>query len=277
MDQENVTAIRSWFSDYCRSFYSSDEDFQRNITLKEQHTFQVCSNSVKICLEENLEENRVLLAEIIALLHDVGRFEQYRQYKTFRDSISVNHAELGAQILEDYEVLAPFYPHERSLIAHAVELHNVFSIPAKVPEEIQLFLKIIRDADKLDIWRVFLEYFSQPEDMRASAAGLGLPDRPECSPKILEHLAQKEIVRLSSVKTLNDFKLMQLSWVYDLNFTASFRLLVERDDINSLAATLPEVEGLAEAVQVVRDFAEQKLSTSSGSGVARQTRVPLGK
>jgi putative nucleotidyltransferase with HDIG domain len=276
MDQDNVNTIRSWFSGYCRSFYSPDEEFQKNIVLKEEHTFRVCANTEKICREESLDDEAILLAEVIALLHDVGRFEQYRQFKTFRDSISVNHAELGAQILEDYEVLAPLYPHERSLIAHAVELHNVFAIPTKIPEETQFFLKIIRDADKLDIWRVFLEYFGQPEDKRASAAGLGLPDRPACSPEVLDRLTHQKMVRLSSVETLNDFKLMQLSWVYDLNFTASFRLLAERDDISGLVATLPEDERVADSVQVVREFAERRLQTTGGSAAILRSWAPAG-
>lgn len=276
MDQDNVNAIRSWFSGYCRSFYSPDEEFQRNIALKEEHTFHVCANTEKICREESLDDEAMMLAEVIALLHDVGRFEQYRQFKTFRDSISVNHAELGAQILEDYEVLTTLYPHERSLIAHAVELHNVFAIPTKIPEETQYFLKIIRDADKLDIWRVFLEYFGQPEDKRASAAGLGLPDRPACSPEVLDRLTHQKMVRLSSVETLNDFKLMQLSWVYDLNFTASFKLLAERDDISGLAATLPEDERVTDSVQVVREFAERRLLTAGGSAVILRSGAPAG-
>jgi putative nucleotidyltransferase with HDIG domain len=264
MEQEHVKAVKAWFFDYCRLFYSQDEGFQRNILLKENHTRNVCANSAWICREELLDDDQTMLAEVIALLHDVGRFEQYRQFRTFKDSISVNHAELGAQILEDYEVLAPFFPHERSVIAHAVELHNVYAVPGKTPEDEKFFLNIIRDADKLDIWRVFLEYFNQPEHMRASAAGLGLPDRPACSPVVLDRLVQQKMVRLSSVKTLNDFKLMQLSWVYDLNFAASFRLLFERDDITRLVATLPESKEVAAAVQVVLEFARQKLSAAAG-------------
>ncbi len=277
MNKGYVSEIRAWFSGYCRSYYSSDQEFQKNIALKEKHTFQVYNNTLDICRGENLDEKRLQLAGVIALLHDIGRFEQYRQHKTFRDSISVDHAKLGAKILEECELLAPFHPDERSLIVHAVELHNVFSIPAKVTEEELLFLKIIRDADKLDIWRVFIEYFSQPEEMRASAAGLGLPDSPDCSPEILAHLGLMDTVPLSSVKNLNDFKLMQLSWVYDLNFEASFRLLIERDYIYSLASTLPEVEGVAEAVQIVRNFVDRKLLRSCGSYMARECTVPPGR
>jgi hypothetical protein len=255
MTPENVAAIQKWFSEYCREFDSEDEDVRRNMSLKEDHTYHVCSNILEIGRGESLDVEQMLIAETVALLHDVGRFEQYRQYKTFRDSTSVNHAELGAQIVEDYEVLSPLFPHERNIIAHAVEFHNTFSIPKKLPEDTQFFLKLIRDADKLDIWRVFIEYFAQPESERASAVGLDLPDKPECSPDVLDQISNGKMVRLSSVKTLNDFKVMQLSWVYDINFPTSLNLLVERESIKELASTLPVNDQVEAVVEKVLDFA----------------------
>ena len=38
-------------------------------------------------------------AWLLGLLHDIGRFEQVKRYNTFNDSQSVDHAELGADIL----------------------------------------------------------------------------------------------------------------------------------------------------------------------------------
>jgi hypothetical protein len=265
MNAENVAEIRDWFAEYCRSFDSEDEDILKNMALKEEHTYHVCSNILEISRGEYLDAEGILIAEAISLLHDVGRFEQYRQFKTFRDSVSVNHAELGAQIIEDYEVLAPLFPRERSIIAHSVEHHNAFAIPKTLPEQTQFFLKLIRDADKLDIWRVFVEYFGQPEEERASAAGLGLPDRPKCSPSVLEQIKSGKMVRLSTVMTLNDFKLMQLSWVYDLNFGSSFRLVAERDCIDELAATLPGGSLVDEAVNSIREFVGNSLTATANS------------
>ena len=259
MTPENMADIRNWFSEYCRSFDSDDEDVQRNNTLKEEHTYHVCSNILKIGLGESLDDEEMRIAEAVALLHDVGRFEQYRQYQTFRDSISVNHAELGAQVIEDHEILAPLFPRDRSIISNAVGSHNAYAIPKTLPDETRFFLKMVRDADKLDIWRVFIEYFSLPEQERATAAGLGLPDRRRCSSNVLEHISSGKMVRLSTVKTLNDFKLMQLSWVYDLNFNTSFRILSERESIQQLASTLPRNERVDMAVDAVRHFTETKL------------------
>jgi len=84
------------------------------------------------------------------------------------------------------------------------------------------FIRIVRDADKLDIWSVFLEYYESPPASKASAVGLGLPDLPEYSIDVLSCLYKKEIVSLATIKTLNDFKLLQLSWIFDLNYKPHF-------------------------------------------------------
>jgi hypothetical protein len=124
-------------------------------------------------------------------------------------------------------------------------LHNVFTVPASVNGDGRLFLNLIRDADKLDIWRVFVDHFQLPENQRASAVTLGLADLPECTPEVLACIVRCEMVNLSMLRTLNDFKLLQISWIFDLHFPASFRLALERGHLSRLAATItnsPEVE-----------------------------------
>ena len=179
-------------------------------------------------------------------------------YKTFRDNISVNHGRLGAEILREKEVLASLALHEQELIINTVQFHNTFEVPAFEDQQKILFLRLIRDADKLDIWRVFAEYYHSAEDDQASAVGLGLPDRPDYSQTILSCLHKKTLASLSDLETLNDFKLMQLSWVYDLNFRHSFRLLAERDLIHKISSTLPQTEEIAGALAVVEEFVSEK-------------------
>lgn len=263
MNRAELSALKTWFADYCRSFYSADADEQRNIYLKELHTSNVCDNIISIARDELLNEEQQLLAEVIALFHDVGRFPQYRQYKTFKDSDSTNHAALGAKVLRENNVLARFPKDDQDTIIQAVRLHNVFAIPAKLSADGELFLKLIRDADKLDIWRVFIEYYALPEAERASAVGLGFPDLPVCSDEVLACLEDGRMVNLSMLKTLNDFKLLQLSWVFDLNFAASFRLLKERDYIGNIAATLPTNARIDALAKRLREHVEERLAVSA--------------
>ena len=255
MERSDLILLREWFAGFCGSFHARDGEEQRNIALKEEHTLKVCANIERIAREESLDDGRVALAETVALFHDLGRFPQYRRYKTFMDSISVNHAQLGVKILAAGRVLDKFPRNEQDIIITGVGCHNAFAVPSGLDPELAIFLKLVRDADKLDIWRVFIDFYRLPEEERASAVSLGFPDLPEWSPQILAAVCRGELARLVWVKTLNDFKLLQLSWVYDLNFPCSFRMLDERDYINGLALTLPEHDDIHRAITAVREFA----------------------
>jgi hypothetical protein len=253
MTPDDLTFFKEWFSEYCRSFYSSDIEDQKNIFLKEEHTLHVCKNMVYIAQGLSLKEDQRLIAETVALFHDIGRFPQYAKYKTFRDNISVNHGALGAETLIEKKILEKLAGEEQEIIIQAVKFHNAFSIPKKEQENIVFFIKLIRDADKLDIWRVFLEYYESPSESKASAVGLGLPDLPEYSEDVLSGIYKKEIVSLQKVKTLNDFKLLQLSWIFDLNFMPSFQLLHERDYMQRIISHLPRTDGIQKASLLLKE------------------------
>lgn len=254
----NTQHYRAWFTDYCRTFSYDDPEHQRNIRLKEEHTELVRRNAVLIARGLGLDGRDIALAELAGLFHDVGRFPQYRDHRTYRDSASVNHAALGAKVLVEQKVLNDLPKDDRDSIVRAVTLHNVFAVPPGVDDRTLLLLRIVRDADKIDIWRVFIDYFSQNPAERPTAAGLGLPDDPVFSPAILEQLRRREMVRLDDLRTLNDFKLLQLAWIYDLNFDPSLRLLRERDIIRQLAATLPPAPEIGDAIAAVEGYVRER-------------------
>jgi HD superfamily phosphohydrolase YqeK len=258
MQNSDLDNFKAWFAGYSDTFYTDNEEDNKNIGLKVLHTSFVCENALLIAGEEHLDDDKILIAQTAALFHDVGRFLQYSKYKTFRDSISVNHGRLGSEILREKEILAQLPVSEKELILSTVQFHNAFKVPAFEDEEKALYLRLVRDADKLDIWRVFAEYYHSAENDQASAVGLGLPDRPEYSRTVLSCLHEKELASLSDLRTLNDFKLMQLSWVYDLNFRHSFRLLAERRLTHRIASTLPDTEELAGALAGVEEFIIEK-------------------
>jgi hypothetical protein len=261
MQQNDLISFKQQFSDFCRSFYSENSEDQRNFDLKEEHTRQVCENMVGIGRGLSLNANQMLLAETIGLFHDIGRFPQYAKYKTFRDSISVNHGLLGADTLIEKKMLQTLPGGEQEIIIQSVKFHNAFAVPKKEKDETVFFIRLVRDADKLDIWRVFLEYYEAPDEDRASAVGLDLPDVPEYTEAVLATLFQQEIVFLSKIKTLNDFKLLQLSWVFDLNYKPAFRFLLERDYVNRLIAHLPQTEGIEKVSSLLKGYMQKRVSS----------------
>jgi hypothetical protein len=259
MDQHELNDRKRRFNDYCGSFYSLNREDQRNITLKEEHTHNVCGNIVQIARGLSLDDAMITLAEAIALYHDIGRFPQYQKFKTFNDGVSVNHAALGAKVLLENNVLQGLPKQEQDIIVRAVALHNAYSIPGELDQDLLLFLKLVRDADKLDIWRVAIEYYGQPEDGRATAVSLGLPDIPRYSPEVLTALKNEQMVQMSTLKTLNDFKLLQLAWIYDLNFATSLRILESRQYIDRIAATLPRTGEISGALATLRGYVDEEL------------------
>jgi putative nucleotidyltransferase with HDIG domain len=259
MDQKELTALKNWFDDYCDSYTTASAEDQRNITVKRDHTREVCLNAVQIAKDLRLDPHQTLLAESIALFHDVGRFPQYRQFKTFDDSISVNHAALGAKVLLENKVLRNLNHRDREIIIRAVTLHNVFTLPDELDNETLLFSRMIRDADKLDILRVVIEYFQQEPGSRADAVALGLPDDPGYSDEVLSCIYEKKMAMKSMLTTQNDFKLLQLTWLYDLNFDGSLRMVATRNYIPAIAAMLPRNNAISRAVNDVSGYVDGRL------------------
>ena len=264
MDQSTLDRLQSWFDSYVAQFYDTDAEGVLNIRLKVEHTAQVCRVMTLLAAGEGLDANQTRIALATALLHDVGRFPQYRRWRTFRDSDSANHARLSVEVTREERLLAGLPEAERVLIEEAVRFHNLLKVPQRLKSPTPLFLRLVRDADKLDIWRVFFDLFHQPPEERASAASLGFPDRPQITPECLAHLANGRIVPLAKVQTLNDFKLLQISWVFDLNFPTSFRLLAERGYITSLAATISGDLEIGPQIELVMAEVERRATGAAG-------------
>ena len=263
MDQARLDNLHSWFDGYVRSFYDIDPDGLRNIQMKVEHTGKVCEAMQELADGERLSPAEARIASAVALMHDVGRFPQYRRWRTFRDSDSDNHARLSVEVMREHNLLDVLPDSERLLIEEAVRFHNLLEIPTRLKSPTALFLRLIRDADKLDIWRVFLEHFQQPASEQASAVNLGFSDLPPASPECVAALAAGTVVHLDMVSSLNDLKLLQISWVYDLNFCTSYRLLQERGYIPALAAMLPDSEEVRVAVTKALYFIGKRSESAS--------------
>jgi len=256
LNVSRLNQVAVWFDSFVAGFATTDLEAQRNYDLKIEHTCRVRAIMERLAASLDLSEDERSLAAIIAICHDVGRFPQYRQYGTFNDAVSVNHAALAVKTLKDEGVLDAFDAESRNLILQAVALHNVFILPGNLDPYVCRFAMLIRDADKVDIWRVLIEYCSASSSERASAVVWELPDTGLCSDSAINEVIAGRMINRSLLATVDDFKLLQLSWAYDLNFKESFKLLSECGYIETLAALLPDQPGCKEAVSAVRKYIE---------------------
>ena len=257
----DLAPLRDWFSSYCDSFRTPDLELQRNFDLKQEHTRNVCRDALLIA--HGMGPRFEMLAEVAALCHDLGRFPQFRDYHTFKDSDSLNHAHLSAQVIKQHHLLDFLPEDERGCVEVAVRIHNAFLVPEGLPAVTENLLRLLRDADKLDIWRVFIEYFNTPEAERASGAGLGFTDLPGCSAEPLAAVATGKMVQLSTLKSLNDFKLLQVSWIYDINYPATLRLIRQRSVLEQFRAMLPQDGMVLDVLAQVEHYLDEKLRGSA--------------
>ncbi|MBR4759957.1 MAG: HD domain-containing protein [Lachnospiraceae bacterium] len=151
--------IKKAFGEYTDKYDPSDV----KISLKIDHTYRVAENAELIAKDLGLEEEGVFLAFAMGMLHDFGRFEQVKRYGTFIDRKSIDHAELGADLLFQDGHIWDFFDEEdldmetSALIEKVIRLHNKLTLTEGLSEKEILFCNIIRDADKIDIFRVLAE------------------------------------------------------------------------------------------------------------------------
>lgn len=246
-------AIRTWFDRYVQTFTDAGGPDAGPMVLKRDHSLRVREEIVRIGESLNLDAPELLFAETIALLHDIGRFEQYAVHRTFADRMSVNHAELGVRILDQYHVLAGLDAETAAEVRRAVACHNMAFLPGEMDSRGRMFCLMLRDADKLDIWKVVTDYYGRGDGPTDKAIELDLPDTPGVSEAVVRDLMEKRIVRSDHIRSLNDFKLLQVGWVYDIHFRYTVRCLKERGTLEKIRAVLPESPTVDAVFRAVAD------------------------
>jgi hypothetical protein len=240
-----------WFAGLARSFLEGEAVHDGHVELKLEHSLNVLGEARAVTASLGLTPRLERLAHLAALCHDAGRFPQYRRYRTFRDSISEDHAMLGARSLRAWNALGGLERRDRALVLGAVVLHNRKSVPERIPPELALLTRIVRDCDKLDIVRIMLDHL-RPGGKRSDVVTLHLADEPDrYTPEIAAQIRQRRIGDYARMRYENDFKLLLLSWVFDLNFKASRRAFLARGHADELFALLPrsaELTSLADGI-----------------------------
>ena len=203
--------------------YINDYDMNNfKMRLKKDHTFRVMNLSKELALSLNLTDEEVNIASLIGLLHDIGRFEQLKIYDTFDDNNSIDHANLGVQILKNKNYIKKYVKNENAwgTIFTAIENHNKLVIEDGLEEKTLLFCKIIRDADKLDI----LDLYRMGDLQIDSDFGV-------ISDRCFKQFMSRQQVNRKDVKTRIDYTLGICSFLFDFNFTYSFKYIEEHNSV----------------------------------------------
>ncbi|HDR16256.1 MAG TPA: HD domain-containing protein [Desulfobacteraceae bacterium] len=261
MNSSYISRLKVWFEDYIERFSSNDTIVQENVDLKAEHTRRVCEAILDIGGSLGLGAEDLCIAEVSALLHDIGRFEQYRRYRTFADHKSEDHAALGVRVIKAEGVLRDVDPAGAEIVIRAVECHNRAVLPAGETERSLFFIKLLRDADKVDILRVVTEYYRNAANGRNRTIELDLPEGDGVSDSVFEALINGRLVRMADLKTLNDFKLLQIGWIYDMNFPRTFQIVRDKKYLEKIREVLPgDSARIAEIYQLACEHLDRHFS-----------------
>mgnify|MGYP003565006569 CR=1 FL=1 len=253
MKQADLDHFKRWFNRYVAQYHDLSGDGVKPILLKEQHTKRTCTEIVLVGRKPGLSGEDLLLAEAVALFHDIGRFPQWKRYGTFIDSGSADHALLGLDVVSRYKILARIPPEEQELICEAIRHHNLRELPTSLSQRQYLFSGLLRDADKLDIWGLVISELEGRGNLIETLAGY-IPISDSFSRHIVAELKEGKVPDFSSVRNRNDMILLRLGWVFDLNFKESCRLVLERNYVDRLCDHLPVRSELQEVKEYLISY-----------------------
>ena len=261
MKQEQSEKFKVWFDDYVAGFYGDDEFINANIKLKDEHSRRTCQEMLELADELGLSASQRRTAEVIAILHDIGRFEQFVKYRTYNDPRSVNHCLLGLEVLRPTKVLEQLEDEERQLVERVIEYHGLMELPAGLDGECLLFSKLLRDADKLDIFYVVTDYYKQyRDDPEGFKLEVELPDEPGYSAEVVEGILSEQRIDYSQLRTWNDMKLCQVGWVYDINFAPTLKRIRQRRFLEKMFDFLPVTEDIKKVRQKIFEYVDSRIA-----------------
>ncbi|PXV62454.1 putative nucleotidyltransferase with HDIG domain [Halanaerobium congolense] len=245
--------LNKWFNLYTAQFELAKEKDQNNINLKIEHSRRVAQDMSEIIKEMKMTEAEKYLAQIIALYHDIGRFKQYQKYKTFSDYKSEDHGKLGVKVLKENQLLNELDRESRNIVYKAVEQHNKPDLKEKYfnNQKELFFAELIRDADKLDIFNIFTSRYKKHSQKDYV---IKLATEARISDEIYNRILRKESINYDKLETINDLKVMQLGWIYDINFKETIEIIKERGYIEVIHDSMDYSERSEEIYQQVREY-----------------------
>jgi len=207
--------------------------------LKLEHTLRVAADARSIAAGMNWPEEEICLAEAIGLFHDVARFPQFQQYRSFDDHKTVDHGDLGVQTLESENLLAGVTEESRALILHAVQHHNKKELPPGLTVHEERHLRLIRDADRLDIFFICWDSIRTGHIHDYPEIIINMDFNGPPTPAVLEQFERGEKIDYRGMKSMADRFVMQLSWMHDMSYASTGRLVRERGILDKFISVLP--------------------------------------
>lgn len=220
------------FEEYLDQYDRKDD----KIHLKIVHTYGVCACMDEITERMGLAKEDRKLARLIALLHDIGRFEQLKRFHSFEPGV-MDHAAYGVKVLFEEGLIRTFIEDDYmdDIIRLAILKHSDYQLSGIGEERALLHAKLIRDADKLDNCRVKLEETIETM-LDASAEEVG---KAFISPEVFLQVQEHKSILCDTRKTKMDYWVSYVAYFYDINFPETKDIILENHYIEKIIQRIP--------------------------------------
>lgn len=244
MERFSLAPYTEWFMNHVDTYRAKAGDDACLVDRKLRHTIRVVNHMKQISKEAGVSDRLASVMEIAALLHDVGRFPQMIDKGTYDDHSGLNHAELGATIVEESGLLDHMHDDARQTVITAIRYHNQGVLPGDLIPAHRRVLEALRDADKLDALRNNLKYMGK-EAQHGKMLKSGLTwHATEISDEVFDLAIQRQLIPFQSIRWSNDYILFLCCWLYDLHFPYAFNQLQRTGNFGKLLTFLPDNESM---------------------------------
>lgn len=267
--------VKNVFKKYTDNYDISDE----KIKLKVDHTYRVAALSERIARSLGLGDDDTNLAWLIGMLHDIGRFEQLKNYGTFSDAESIDHAHYGVELLFEDGLIEKFASEnaakdlkgtkdlketavkseseeketkeisELDILRKAIWNHSAYRVEEGLSDRVKMFCNIIRDADKIDILKVNYDvtleviYDVTTEELKNS----GVTDQ------VMKAFMEHHAVLRSLKKTPIDNLVGHAALVFELVYNESFKIVKEQGYIEKMLSYVSDNQDTVKKFEIMRN------------------------
>jgi len=244
------------FEEYFQSLIIDSPENQRQFEEIRAHSLRVVDNSLLLAkvLLQTEEEKRIVTVN--ALFHDLGKAALIAKNIEVMN-IQRDHATVSAKIIQQSDFYQSLSADVQLIILRSVENHNILKLPKLETEEQTLFARLLRDADKLDIFDSSFRFFKEKYGIQPIIT-TELNNSTEVSEKILKSILAGKTAAVEDMKSMNDYKLLLISMAFDLNFKYTFRIMSEKQYIQKIYETLPKRDQIIEVYRSIKLFVENK-------------------
>lgn len=242
-----------FFENYSKEYINiaQNESQKIHIQRKIDHSYRVNKIALKIAKKLRLNRKDTFMINIISLLHDVGRFEQFYKYNTYVDKLSENHALIGIKILKEKNILQKLDMVDIDLVIESIRLHNEKELPKNIDKKLFLYSAVLRDADKIDWLYAMVNIIPKLPIEEQKVFYSNKSNSSEVSDKLIEEILNKRAVVRTELSTICELQLSGLGFITsDFNYKPSIDIIKKENLIEKIYSMMDK----SEKVNIIHNF-----------------------